>query len=193
VAVVKAGHRHPPLTFARGPGRGQTGAVPRTGAERGPFPRLTAPLTVTEARALPPSLEAAVEPRFIDVMGHMNVSYYVHLFDRATWALFTALGIDEVYRGENQAGMFAVEQHIRYLHELREGDALRIHSALLDVQAKSVHILHAMIDPARDRLAATTEVIGVHIDLRTRRAAAFPEAMVPVLRARVLGRDQRAQ
>jgi acyl-CoA thioester hydrolase len=154
-------------------------------AKHGPFPRLTAPLTLEEARALPLLLEATVEPSFIDMMGHMNVSYYVHLFDRATWALFAAMGIDETYRGAAQAGMFAVEQHIRYLHELREGDALQVHSTLLDVQPKTVHLLHAMVDPARARVAAVTEVIGLHIDLRTRRAAPFPETMVPALRARV--------
>ena len=34
---------------------------------------------------MPRVLEASAAPRFIDAMGHMNVAWYLHLFDRATW------------------------------------------------------------------------------------------------------------
>ena len=40
--------------------------------------------SLEEALAMARTLEAVVEPRFIDSMGHMNVAWYVHLFDRGT-------------------------------------------------------------------------------------------------------------
>ena len=164
--------------FDKPSGGGHTGSM-----AAGKFPTLDAPPTLGEARALPRTLEASVEPMFIDAMGHMNVAWYVHLFDRATWILFGRLGIDEPYRERARAGMFAVEQHIRYIAELRENDPLHIHSRVLDVQRKSVNLLHVMVDPVRERIAAATEVIGVHVDLTTRRAIPFPEALMPGLRA----------
>jgi acyl-CoA thioester hydrolase len=153
---------------------------------RATLPRLAEPPSWEEAAAMDSMLEASVEPRFIDLMGHMNVAFYVHLFDRATWSFFERMGIDEPYRKQTQAGMFAVEQHLRYLGELREGDALRIHTRLLDLGPKALTLLHVMLDPARTRLAAVSEVVGVHIDLATRRAARFPDPIAANLRERLL-------
>src|SRR5882672_2311179 len=124
--------------------------------------------SLDEALALELTLQASVEPRFIDAMGHMNVAWYVHLFDRATWALFDRLGIDEEYRRRANVGMFAVEEQIRYLGELREGDPLEVRSELLAVSPRSLRLGHVMVDPQRRRVSATAEVVGVHIDLSTR-------------------------
>ena len=70
---------------------------------------------VAEARALELTVEAAVEPRFLDAMGHMNVAWYVHFFDRGVWAFFAQLGLDEAYLQSKKRGMFAVEENLRYL------------------------------------------------------------------------------
>ena len=64
---------------------------------------------VAEARALELTVEAAVEPRFLDAMGHMNVAWYVHLFDRGVWTFFERHGLDEHYRQQANRGMFALE------------------------------------------------------------------------------------
>jgi acyl-CoA thioesterase FadM/ketosteroid isomerase-like protein len=149
-----------------------------------PRPGRAAP-SLDEALALDLTLQASVEPRFIDAMGHMNVSWYVHLFDRATWALFQRLGIDDDYRRRANTGMFAVEEHVRYLGELREGDPLEVRSRLLAVSARSLRLEHVMVDPVRRRVSATAEVTGVHIDLATRRSAPFPEALLAAMRARL--------
>jgi acyl-CoA thioester hydrolase len=158
-------------------------------APRTSLPRLDGPPSLEEAGAMERTLQATVEPRFIDAMGHMNVAFYVHLFDQATWVLFQRLGIDEPYRQRAHVGMFAVEQHVRYLGELREGEALHIHSRLLEVAPKSVILLHVMIDPARTQVAATSEVVGVHIDMTSRRAVPFPEDLAARMRQRLTRED----
>jgi acyl-CoA thioester hydrolase len=139
--------------------------------------------SLEEVLALPATLEASVEPRFIDEMGHMNVAWYVHLFDRATWAFFARMGIDDEYRRRANVGMFAVEQHVRYLAELREGEPLAVHTRLQDVGGKWIRLAHAMVDSKRRRLSAVAEVVGVHIDLATRRSTPFPDDLAARLRA----------
>ena len=139
--------------------------------------------SLEDALALPATLDASVEPRFIDAMGHMNVSWYVHLFDRATWVFFARLGIDDDYRRRANVGMFAVEEHVRYLGELREGDALTVHTRLQDSGPRWLRLAHAMIDPKRRRLSAVAEVVGLHIDLGTRRSSPFPEELAARLQA----------
>jgi acyl-CoA thioesterase FadM/ketosteroid isomerase-like protein len=139
--------------------------------------------SLDEALAKPLALEAVVEPRFIDSIGHMNVASYVHLFDRATWAFFARVGIDDEYRRRANVGMFAVEEHVRYLAELREGEALAVHTWLQDAGGKWLRLGHAMVDRKRQRLSAVAEVVGVHIDFGTRRSKPFPDELAARLRA----------
>ena len=139
--------------------------------------------SLEEALALPRLLDAVVEPRFIDSMGHMNVSWYVHLFDRATWAFFQSVGIDPDYRRRAGAGMFAVEHHIRYLSELREGEPLAVHVRLIALGARSLRLRLAMIDTTRGKLSSAAEVVGVHIDMSVRRPTPFPDDIADRLRA----------
>jgi len=139
--------------------------------------------TLDEALAFPRTLEATVEPRFIDAMGHMNVAWYVHLFDGGTWGFFEQMGIDPEYRRRAHAGMFAVEHHIRYLSELREGEPLAVHAQLAALGPRSLRLRLAMIDTSRHKLSAAAEVVGVHIDLGTRRSAPFPDEIAARLRA----------
>ncbi len=144
----------------------------------------TLPLpALDDALALPRMLEAVVEPRFIDSMGHMNVSWYVHLFDRATWAFFQSVGIDADYRRRAGAGMFAVEHHIRYLSELREGEPLAVHVRRIALGARSLRLHLVMIDTTHQKLSAAAEVVGVHIDMSVRRPSPFPEDIAARLRA----------
>jgi YbgC/YbaW family acyl-CoA thioester hydrolase len=139
--------------------------------------------TLAEALAWPRTLTAVVEPRFIDRNGHMNVAWYVHLFDEATVELFRRHGLDEEHRRQANAAMFAVEENIRYLGELREGDSLEVHTRLLDVRPKALRFVHVMTDPRRGRIAATAELVGVYIDQASRRSIAFPTELLPGLQA----------
>jgi acyl-CoA thioesterase FadM len=139
--------------------------------------------TLEEALVLRLTLEASVEPRFIDAMGHMNVAWYVHLFDRATWVFFGEMGINDDYRRRANVGMFAVEEHIRYLAELREGQPLTVRTRLLEVGPRSLRLSHAMIDSTQRQLSAVAELAGVHIDLATRRSTSFPPDILARLQA----------
>jgi YbgC/YbaW family acyl-CoA thioester hydrolase len=128
---------------------------------------------VSRARDLQLTIEGVVEPRFLDGMGHMNVAWYVHFFDRGVWAFFSKLGLDEAYLQSKQRGMFAVEENLRYLSELREGAALTVHTGLLEARPKTLRLLQYIVDRDKQRLAAVCEVVAVHIDLGTRRSIEF--------------------
>jgi acyl-CoA thioester hydrolase len=112
-----------------------------------------------------------VRPEWIDYNGHMNVAYYVLVFDHATDALFDALGLGADYRHETELSLFAVESHILYTRELALGDPVRVESRILGVDGKRLHFGHEMLHGWR---AATIELMAVHVDLATRRTAPFP-------------------
>lgn len=136
-----------------------------------------------EARAAELTVEAAVEPRFLDAMGHMNVAWYVHLFDRGIWEFFARHGLDEGYRQRAARGMFALEENVRYLSELREGQPLEVRTAVLEVRPKTLRLQQYMVDCDAQKVAAVREVVAAHIDLSTRRSAAFGEGVLAQLRA----------
>ncbi len=132
----------------------------------------------SDAHELLLTVEAVVEPRWLDGMGHMNVAGYMVLFDRGIWEFFEQRGIDAEYRRVNGRGMFGLEDNLRYLSELREGDALQVYTGVTEVRPKTLRLLEYMVDPVRARVAAVREVVAVHIDLATRKSTPFPAELL---------------
>ena len=59
-----------------------------------------------------------VYPWQCDHVGHMNVMWYVHKFDEATWQFFASIGLTPAFLRDNHRGMAAVQQNISYKQEL---------------------------------------------------------------------------
>jgi acyl-CoA thioester hydrolase len=108
---------------------------------------------------------APVEAAWIDYNGHMNVAYYMLMFDRATDALFDRLGTGGDYRQRTNHSLFVLEAHVTYEREVKEGDMLRFTSQLIDADAKRLHVFHAMHHEAEAYRAATCELLILHVDL----------------------------
>ena len=124
-----------------------------------------------------------VRPEWIDYNGHMNVAYYVLVFDHATDTLFDALGLGADYRRSTDLTLFAVEQHILYQHEVGLGAPLRVESRVLGVDDKRLHFGHEMYHASEGWRAAAIELMAIHIDLGTRRTSPFPPERRRVLDA----------
>ncbi len=138
-------------------------------------------MKMTDFSGLPITLEATITEAYLDDMGHMNVMWYIHLFSRAAGELFRLFGLHEDYFTAHQAGTFALEMHVRYLAEVRLGQRVLIRSRALRRSAKRFHFMHFMIHADSGVLAATEEVVGTHVDLRTRRTAPMPPEVVAAL------------
>jgi acyl-CoA thioester hydrolase len=120
----------------------------------------------------------AVLPGWIDYNGHMNVAYYLMAFDQATDAFLDCIGLDDAHRETHGGSTFAAETHINYLREVAEGDPLRFTTQLLGYDTKRMHYFNCMYHAEQGFLAATSEWLSLYIDLRVRRVAAMPEAIL---------------
>lgn len=109
--------------------------------------------------------QCVVQPEWLDYNGHLNIAYYVLAFDHATDALIEHLGMDAAYRERSRCSTFVVETHLNFLHELVAGDALRITTQLLGFDNKRIHYFHRLYHAEQGFLAATTELILIHVDL----------------------------
>ncbi len=116
---------------------------------------------------------ATVRPEWIDDNGHMNLAYYVVVFDHATDALWAAIDLDEPYKLRTGHGTFAVECHILYRSELVLGDTVRVATQILATDSKRIHLLHEMQRTDTGTVVAQQELMLLHVDLRTRRVAPF--------------------
>ena len=118
-----------------------------------------------------------VEKAWIDYNGHMNMAYYSLVFDQALDHVFDLLGIGVAYVREQHGSCFTMEAHITYLQEVKLDDPLRIEFQLLDWDSKRLHYFERMYHASEGYLAATSEQICMHVDMRSRRSAAFPMAI----------------
>jgi acyl-CoA thioester hydrolase len=125
----------------------------------------------------PPVLyRTAIRPEWIDYNGHMNVAYYMLVFDKGTDALFDRLGIGEAYRRATDRTVYALEAHITYQREVKQDDAVRVEGRIVAADEKRLHVFHRMLRESDGDLAATNELLFLHVDLAGPRAAPFPDA-----------------
>ena len=124
-----------------------------------------------------------VAPEWIDYNGHMNVGYYVVAFDRASDKLFDGLDLGVDYRNATDCSIFIAEAHVTYDREVAEGAPLRFMTRILDADQKRIHYFHEMYHADEGYLAATNELMALHVDLGARRVCPFPESHMPAIMA----------
>jgi acyl-CoA thioester hydrolase len=132
--------------------------------------------------------EASVLPEWIDYNGHMNLAYYVVVFDLAGDVLSDRLDIGLPFRERTGYSTFAAETHTRYEREVKLGDRLCVFSHVLGVDAKRLYVFHEMFHADEGYRAATQEVMSLHVKLATRRVTALPDDKLAALRAVVARR-----
>jgi len=125
--------------------------------------------------------EIVVRPDWIDYNGHMNVGYYHVAFDIAAEEFFQFLGFTPEFRERHQGTTFALESHLNFLREVKEGDALRFEARLLDHDAKRVHFYQEMFHAREGYLAASCESLSSFVSQVTRRTAPMPAELLGML------------
>jgi acyl-CoA thioester hydrolase len=129
--------------------------------------------------------QAVVLPEWIDSNGHLNLAYYVVIFDLATDALYDALGIGNAYREASGNSCFTAETHTVYEREVHLGERVTVRAWLLGADSKRVHYFHEMFHVDSGERAAVQELMALHIDMRVRRVAPFPAEQAAALAAAV--------
>jgi len=119
----------------------------------------------------------SVRPEWIDYNGHMNVAYYVLAFDHATDAFLDYLGLDHDFKAKAKVTTFVGDMNVTYVREVLEGDPLRFTTQLLEYDAKKFRYFHCMYHATEGYLAATNELLSLHIDLASRRVAPMADVI----------------
>ena len=104
-----------------------------------------------------------------DYNGHMNLAFYIHLFDQG-WDVL----LDKFEMGGNSAKIekrstFAVESHTKYIKEVKEGDEVDINLLFLDNDNKRMVYQLEIFSKTGNYVAATSEVCSIYVNLDVRR------------------------
>jgi acyl-CoA thioester hydrolase len=126
---------------------------------------------VEEIRAPFDAYRDVVRPEWIDSNGHMNMGYYVVVFDLATDEWMRFVGLAAAHRKARGVTTFCLEAHVTYHREVRAQDPLRFTTRLLAFDAKRLHYIHEMYHGGSGYLAATNELMSLHVSQDTRRGA----------------------
>jgi len=120
-----------------------------------------------------------VQDTWIDYNGHLSEAYYVLVFGHATDAVMDAVGLGPAYRAANDASLYTLEAHVRYLDEVSAGSELEVRSSVIGATGKLLWIWHELY--ADGRLRATEEVLGVHVAAGA--SAPFPDKVAALAAA----------
>ncbi|PRD41438.1 thioesterase [Phyllobacterium phragmitis] len=126
------------------------------------------------------STPIAIEKEWIDYNGHLNMAYYNVVFDRGGDEFLAELGFGPSYAAERKLTIYTAEIHICYVRELHLGDIVTVTSQLIDFDGKRLHTYNEIIH--RDGwVAATAEVLSLHIDMSGPKVSPFPADILPKL------------
>ena len=116
-----------------------------------------------------------------DYNGHMNVAYYIHIFDIASDIMLDKFKMGGEAAKKNKKSTFVVEMHTNYIQEVKLGEEVNINLTHLDHDKKRIHYRVSMFHKEKKYLAATNEVLSLYIDLNQRKVAEFEEEKIKIM------------
>ena len=119
---------------------------------------------------------------WIDYNNHMNVSYYLLIFDK-----FGADVLNDTFKmGELSAkttgkSTMIVESNITFNQELKIDDIVNVNLVFFDHDKKRLQYKMEMIHKENKYLASTIEVLALYVDLNTRKVSEFETEKVQIM------------
>ena len=108
-----------------------------------------------------------------DYNGHLNVAFYVHIFDIAADIMLDNFKMGGESAKKDKKTTFVAEMHTIYKQEVRLGEEVETHLTYVDHDKKRIHYRLSMFHKEKKYLAATNEVLSLYVDLSKRKVIEF--------------------
>ena len=108
-----------------------------------------------------------------DYNGHLNVAFYVHIFDIGADVMLDNFNMGGQSAKKNKKTTFVAEMHTIYNQEVRLGEEVETHITYVDHDKKRIHYRLSMFHKEKKYLAATNEVLSLYVDLNKRKVVEF--------------------
>ena len=110
-----------------------------------------------------------------DYNGHLNVAYYVHIFDIAADIMLDNFKMGGHSAKQDKKTTFVAEMYTAYKQEVRLGEEVETHLSYVDHDKKRIHYRLSMFHKEKKYLAATNEVLSLYVDLNQRKVVDFSQ------------------
>jgi len=110
-----------------------------------------------------------------DYNGHLNVAFYVHVFDIAADIMLEEFKMGGQSAKQDKKTTFVVEMYTAYKQEVRLGEEVETHLSYVDHDKKRIHYRLSMFHKEKKYLAATNEVLSLYVDLNQRKVIEFDQ------------------
>ena len=129
----------------------------------------------------PACLRMRVPDAYQDRNGHMNMRWYLAIFDDAGDILQARLGLTPEYHHDHLTSTVDLEHHLNYVREVFPNDQIAVYARFIALSAKRFHYVMFMVNETQGTLAAILECLNAFVDMRVRRTAPFPpEIAAPI-------------
>jgi len=108
-----------------------------------------------------------------DYNNHLNVAFYVHIFDIAADVMLDNFNMGGHSAKKEKKTTFVAEMHTVYNQEVRLGEEVETRITYVDHDKKRIHYRLSMYHKDKKYLAATNEVLSLFVDLATRKVVEF--------------------
>ena len=116
-----------------------------------------------------------------DYNNHMNLSYYILVFDMGAEVLLSKFKMGEHSAKTTKKSTMVVETHTTYNNEVKEGEEVDVFISHLDHDKKRIHYKLEMYKKSTNTLSATTEILSLYIDLNLRKVAEFEDEKTKIM------------
>ena len=122
-----------------------------------------------------------IKKDWTDYNEHMNMAYYVLIFDIAWEVILEKFKMGEHSAKTTKKSTMVVETHTTYNNEVKQGDEVDIVLTYFDHDKKRLHFKLEMYEKTKKTLSATIEMLSLYIDLGKRKVAEFEEEKVKIM------------
>ena len=123
---------------------------------------------------------------WIDYNGHMNLSYYILVFDMGAEVILSKFQMGEQAAKTTKRSTMVVETHTNYIKEVKENDEVIISLSHIDHDKKRLHYKLEMYEKSENILSATTEVLALYMNLDERKVSEFENEKIKIMNDYIL-------
>ena len=116
-----------------------------------------------------------IKKEWTDYNKHMNVAYYVLVFDESWEVMLQKFKMGEDSAKTTGMSTMVVETYITYNNEVKEGEEVEVFLTYFDHDKKRLHYKLEMIENSSKKLSATIELLSLYVDLKKRKVSEFEE------------------
>ena len=123
-----------------------------------------------------------IKKEWTDYNNHMNVAYYVLVFDEAWEVVLQKFKMGENSAKTTEMSTMVVETYITYNNEVKEGEEVDIFLTYFDHDKKRLHYRLEMIEKSSKKLSATIELLSLYVNLKERKVSEFENEKVNLMK-----------